>query len=105
MKRLFISQPMNGKTNEEIEKERRFIIEYVNDMFGEVEVIDSFFKDAPHDANPLWFLGASFKLLSKADIVAFAKNWDKSRGCVFERNAVREYMPNVSVIDMNLHTW
>lgn len=49
MKKLFISQPMKGKTA------------VLND---DVEVIDSFFKDAPVDARPLWFLGKSIELLS-----------------------------------------
>ena len=68
MKKLFISQPMNGKTNEEIETVRERAIASATDMLGEpVEVIDSFFKDAPHDARPLWFLGKSLELLATAD--------------------------------------
>lgn len=74
MKKLFISQPMKGKTNEEILKERQKAIEMAKQQLGEdVEVIDSFFKDAPHDARPLWFLGKSLELLSTADIAYFAK--------------------------------
>lgn len=60
MKKLFISQPMNGKTNEQILEERQKAISSFDD---EIEVIDSFFKDAPHDATPLWYLGESIKLL------------------------------------------
>lgn len=70
--RVFISQPMNGKTNEEIEKERDELIEFAKEKLGsDVEIIDSFFKDAPHDAKPLWFLGKSFELLSTADAAIF----------------------------------
>ena len=65
MKKLFISQPMKDKTNEEILKERQDVLK----SFHDVQEIDSFFSDAPHDANPLWFLGESIKLLSEADIV------------------------------------
>lgn len=62
MKKLFISQPMNGKTNEEIETVREKAIASATDMLGEpVEVIDSFFKDAPHDAKPLCFWGKSIE--------------------------------------------
>ena len=50
MVRVFISQPMRDKTNEEIKKERREAIEHVKKEVGEdVEVIDSFFEDAPND--------------------------------------------------------
>ena len=53
--KVFISQPMNGKTNEEIAKEREELTEFAKAKLGsEVEIIDSFFKDAPHDAKPLW---------------------------------------------------
>ena len=59
--KLFISQPMKDKTNEEIEAERERAILKVKKRFPdeEIEVIDSFFKDAPHEAKPLWFLGKS----------------------------------------------
>ena len=45
MKKLFISQPMNGRTDEEILKERKEVIKKAESMIGEpVEVIDSFFE-------------------------------------------------------------
>lgn len=45
MMRVFVSQPMRDKTNEEIKKERREAIERVRKEVGEdVEVIDSFLK-------------------------------------------------------------
>lgn len=104
MKRIFISQPMNGKTNEFIEKERAAAIAKAKEILGEdVEVIDSFFKDAPHDAKPLWFLGKSFELLSTADAVVFCSGWKKYRGCNMEAKATHEYLePNgVKFIDLD----
>ena len=91
MKKLFISQPMMDKTNEEIKTERENIIKEVTNVLGEVEVIDSFFESAPHDAKPLWFLGKSLELLSTADIAYFAKDWDKYRGCKIEHTCANEY--------------
>ena len=46
MKRLFISQPMKGKTDEDILKERELAIKLAKQHLGEeeVEVIDSFFS-------------------------------------------------------------
>lgn len=80
MKQLFISQPMKDKTNEEILTVREKAIQSAEKRLGEgVEVIDSFFKDAPHDARPLWFLRKNFELLSTADIAYFAKGWDQYR--------------------------
>lgn len=91
MKKLFISQPMIDKTNEEIKTERENIIKEVTNVLGEVEVIDSFFESAPHEAKPLWFLGKSLELLSTADIAYFAKDWDKYRGCKIEHTCANEY--------------
>ena len=98
MKKLFISQPMNGKTNEEILAVREKAIESATRNIGEpVEVIDSFFKDAPHDANPLWYLSKSLELLSTADVAYFAKGWENARGCRIENTCAIEY--GITVIE------
>lgn len=92
MKKLFISQPMRGKTNEEIMLVREKAIKSAERELGEsVEVIDSFFKDAPHDAQPLWYLGESLKLLSTADAAYFAKGWEDARGCRIELQCAIDY--------------
>lgn len=92
MKKLFISQPMNGKTDEEILATREEAIKKAEELLGEsVEVIDSFFQSAPHDAKPLWFLGKSIELLSTADVVYFAKGWERARGCKIEYECAKEY--------------
>ena len=94
MKKLFISQPMKGKTDEEILKEREKAIASAKRNFvedEEIEVIDSFFQSAPADARPLWFLGKSLELLSTADIAYFAKGWEIARGCRIENTGAIEY--------------
>lgn len=92
MKKLFISQPMRGKTDEEILKEREEAIEEAKKIYGkDIEVIDSFFQNAPVDAKPLWFLGKSIELLSTADAVYFAEGWEKTRGCIIEHECAVRY--------------
>ena len=92
MKKLFISQPMRGKTDEEILRERDKAITNAMDIVKDnVEVIDSFFQDAPVGAKPLWFLGKSIELLSSADIVYFCKGWNDARGCRIEHECAKEY--------------
>lgn len=82
MKKLFISQPMRGKTDEEILATREKAIKSAEEKIGEpVEVIDSFFQSAPADARPLWYLGKSLELLATADIAYFAEGWAMARGC------------------------
>ena len=98
MVKAFISQPMNGKTNEEIENERAAAVARIKELCGdEVEVVDSFFKDAPHEVKPLWFLGKSLELLSTADVAFFCKDWDNYRGCRIEHTCCIEY--GIKVID------
>lgn len=92
MKKLFISQPMRGKTEEEILAVRAKAIQSAERELGEeVEVIDSFIKGAPAAARPLWFLGESIKLLAKADVAYFAEGWEEARGCRIENDCAIEY--------------
>ncbi|RHK37086.1 DUF4406 domain-containing protein [Anaerobutyricum hallii] len=98
MKKLFISQPMRGKTDEEILETREKAIKKAEKQVGEpVEVIDSFFQSAPVGAKPLWFLGKSLELLSSADIAYFAKGWEEARGCKIENTCAVEY--GITVIE------
>lgn len=98
MKKLFISQPMHGKTDEEIFAVRKKAIASAERCLGEeVEVIDSFFQGAPADAKPLWFLGKSLELLSTADVAYFAKGWEDARGCRIENTCAIEY--GIAVIE------
>ena len=92
MKKLFISQPMRGKSDADILEERQKAIKSAEEKVGEpVEVIDSFFQEAPVDAKPLWFLGKSLELLAGADIAYFAKGWVEARGCRIENTCAIEY--------------
>lgn len=92
MKKVFISQPMRGKTDEEIKAERTKAINSIKKKFGEdIEIIDSFFEDAPTDAKPLWFLGKSLELLSTADIAYFCAGWENARGCQIEYKCAKAY--------------
>lgn len=102
MKKLFISQPMKDKTDAEILAVREQAIQSAKNLLGEdVEVIDSFFQDAPHDAKPLWFLAKSLELLAAADVVYFAKDWEKYRGCRIENTCAMEY--GITVIEDYKH--
>ena len=96
MKKLFISQPMRGLTDEEILKAREEIRARAEQAIGEpVELIDSFIKDYPKEiinkSIPLWCLGKSIQLLSQADIAYFGGNWRNARGCKIEHEVARIY--------------
>ena len=90
--KVFISQPMRDKTDEQIKSEREKAIKAIREKHNEeVEIIDSFFENAPHNAKPLWFLGKSLELLADADIAYFCKDWEKYRGCKIEHTCAKEY--------------
>lgn len=96
MKRVFISQPMNGLTDLEISLERNRITDWLYSTGlnrSEIFIIDSFIdEDAPGDINvPLWYLGKSIELLATADIVVFAKGWERARGCLIEHKCAAMY--------------
>lgn len=68
--KIFISQPMRGKTDAEILAERERVIKDAKAKWGDdVEVLESFFQGAPAEAKPLWFLGESLKVMADADDV------------------------------------
>ena len=97
MKKLFISQPMRGKTDEEILAVRQKAVESAERNLGEkFEVIDSFFgtSDMSH---ALEYLGESIKLLATADVAYFAKGWEDARGCRIENTCAIEY--GITVIE------
>lgn len=91
--KVFISQPMRDKTNEQIENERSIALSKIQTLYPneKLEIIDSFFKDAPHEANALWFLGKSIELLSTADIAYFIGDWKHYRGCRIEYQCCCSY--------------
>ena len=90
---VFISQPMNGLSDEEILKKREEIIKKVEKRYPNksIEIIDSFFQGAPHDASPVWFLGKSIQLLSQADLLVMGEGWEDARGCKLEYEIAAAY--------------
>lgn len=96
MKKVFISQPMNGLSNFQIAKDRARVIEGLrNEGYkrDEIMIIDTFIKEnAPDNVNSgLWYLGKSLELLADADIAVFAKGWRNARGCLIEFKCAKEY--------------
>ena len=92
--KVFISQPMINKTDEQILDERNRAIDIIKKKYGkDVEILDSFIKeDAPTGTEiPLWFLGKSLEVLSQANLAYFIGDWKKYRGCKIENIVAHEY--------------
>lgn len=90
--KVFISQPMNNKTKEEIIEEREKAIDNVRKLYPreKIEIIDSIL-DISDEHNALYYLGKSFELLSEADLAYFIGDWEKYRGCRMENLACKQY--------------
>ena len=95
LKKLFISQPMRGLTDEEILKTREELKNKAEKTIGEsLELINSFIEDYPGEIDksiPVWYLGKSIQFLSQADIAYFGGDWRNARGCKIEYEIVNAY--------------
>jgi hypothetical protein len=88
--KLFISQPMKGKTDKEILEAKEDGLKLAELKLGDFEVIDTFFKD--FDGNRLEFLGKSIMDgLAKADVALFLDDWEKFDGCRAEHFIAAQY--------------
>lgn len=89
--KVMISQPMRGKTDEQIRAERDFLIKKFNDMH--IEVIDTIFtEDLPEDWNAaVYFLGKSISAMKDVDAIYMDDGWREVRGCRIEHQVAREY--------------
>ena len=90
--KIFISQPMRGKTQEEILSERERGIAFIKEHcpLEDIEVIDTYFKD--FNGNRLQFLGKSImEGLAKADIALFIGDFEEYDGCSCEHFIAVKY--------------
>ena len=93
MTKVFISQPMKDKTEQEILVERASMFQLAKESFPDAELIDSYFDNyKPSTGNVgLKYLAKSLELLADADVAYFAPGWDNARGCRIENECAIEY--------------
>lgn len=97
--RAMLSQPMAGKTDEEIVNTREKAIEYLRDRG--YEVVNTLFTDEWYSKDkmeerevvqiPLCFLGKSLENMSLCHAVYFCKGWENARGRRIEHDAAVAY--------------
>lgn len=95
MKKVFVSVPMSGKTNEEInllihKTELEYLvnydgkeeIEFIHNNDGLVEkVLDPSRAKIPN----LVYMGVAIQRMANCDEVIFAEGWENARGCRVEK--------------------
>lgn len=91
MKKVFVSQPMRDKTDDEIMAARSAAVAWLESCLGEkVEVLDTFFKG--FNGNRLQFLGKSISEgLALADVALFVGAWERYDGCRSEHFVAAQY--------------
>lgn len=95
--KVMISQPMNGRNQEDINKERQDIIEKFNKMH--IEVINTLFpEEVPDDWNAeVYYLGKSISAMKDIDAIYMCDKWFNARGCRIENRVAREY--GIKILD------
>lgn len=89
--KVFISQPMRNRSQENIMAERKAIIEKLNAMH--IDVIDTIFtEEAPENNNEgIYYLGKSILNMAEADAIFMCEGWESARGCRIERQVAQDY--------------
>ena len=90
--KVFVSQPMRDRKEEQILAEREKLLELVKATVGrEVMEVPSYLKTMNQQMPRLYCLGASIQLLSDADVAVFAPGWEDARGCRIEHECAVQY--------------
>lgn len=91
--KIFISQPMHGRSDDEILNERAEIAKNLEEVFGkDVKIIDSFTKSSEDiSKGRIWMLGGSIQLMFDADVLVFVEGYEKAKGCMIEKQVAVLY--------------
>ena len=99
MKKAMLSQPMAGKTNEEIVATREKAINALKEKG--YEIVNTLFTDEWYSKEkmaergvvqiPLYFLAKSLENMSLCHAAYFCKGWENARGCRIEHEAAVAY--------------
>lgn len=93
---VYISQPMHGFTQDEIDERRRKAVEYLEGL-GYI-VVNPMAVIVTEDAAPesvlnpgVYALSQSIRELSCADVAYFLIGWNQYKGCEIEHVVARQY--------------
>lgn len=99
LKKAMISQPMAGKSEEEIVATREKAIKTLKEKG--FEIVNTLFTDEWYPKEkmtergvvqiPLCFLAKSLENMSLCHAVYFCKGWENARGCRIEHEAAKAY--------------
>ena len=98
-KKAMLSQPMAGKTEQEIVETRERAIKVLTDLG--YEIVNTLFTDEWYSKEkmeergvvqiPLCFLAKSLENMSLCHVAYFCNGWENARGCRIEHEAAVAY--------------
>lgn len=99
VRKAMLSQPMAGKTEEEIRETRERAIKVLKEKGYEIVntlFTDEWYSDDAMDKRgvvqiPLCFLAKSLENMSLCHVAYFCKGWEETRGCRIEHEAAKAY--------------
>ena len=98
--KIMISQPMRGKTIEQIRTEREELVKELEKQGH--EVIDTVFENVPCDLSDnnlaIYYLAKSIEFISKVDGLVFMPGWAEARGCRIEYETAIAYGKFIKVV-------
>ena len=87
-----ISQPMKGKTNEQIKAEREELVKELEKQGH--EVVDSVIEDfieGEGDNYAIRCLAKSIEFITNVEGIVFMPGWENARGCKIEYYVAKSY--------------
>lgn len=88
MKKVMISQPMNGISEDEIVKTyKNARVKLTRKGY---EVVDQYLRQC-ETINPIACLGLSIETMAECQAVYFCNGWEDARGCRIEHEVAEEY--------------
>ena len=87
MRSVFLSVPMNGKTDDEIKDE----LDYLKTHLRPEDVAVDNFIEKPANSERLYCLAEAIKKIGECDAIILHPNWRSSKGCRIEYRVAIEY--------------
>lgn len=94
--KVFISVPMAGRSDKEIQDDIENAKETLIDNIGEevwCTFLDNFTSFPPPEnaSDSIWYLSEAIKKMSFCDAVYFCPGWENARGCLIENEIAINY--------------
>ena len=103
MKKLFISCPMKGRTEDNIRKSMEQMHKIAEIVFDQpLEVIPTYIEHRPPENSnqAVWYLGKAIQLMSEADFFIGIDYNDFFKGCMIESDVARHYCIRSTFVKM-----